>query len=118
MNILRYLQHLHGKDHHIYFNYVFINSNPTILEPAHFQNSKKVILISGSETASIIKNNEKSRKKFYRKFQESQGLLTVSKIGFDNKKTQALVYYGNHSHYLAGAGYLAYIKIKGENSWN
>jgi len=76
----------------------------------------KIVLISREEVDKIFKNNRKGWDNFYRKFPKSQGILTLSKIGFNENKTQAIVYYGNQSHYLAGIGYLAYY-IKINDSW-
>ena len=76
----------------------------------------KIVLISSEEVDKIFKNNRKGWDHFYRKFPKSQGILTLSKIGFNENKTQAIVYYGNQSHYLAGIGYLAYY-IKINDSW-
>lgn len=42
---------------------------------------------------------------FYQKYPDSQGAMTLSRVGFNREGDQALVYVGNQSHWLAGAGY-------------
>lgn len=53
---------------------------------------------------------------FYEKYgKQTQGILKLSKVGFNNTRTQALVYYGNQSFYLSGAGFaLLYEKVNGK----
>ncbi len=43
---------------------------------------------------------------FYQKFPNSQGLMSLSRVGFNARMNKALVYVGNQSYWLAGAGYL------------
>lgn len=42
---------------------------------------------------------------FYRRYPGSQGEMTLSRVGFDQDRGQALLYLGNQSHWLAGAGW-------------
>ncbi len=81
-----------------------------------FPDDKNVYLITSDERKKIFKNNKRGWDKFYRKHPKSQGIFTFSNIGFNKEKNQALVYYGNQSHYLAGIGYLAYL-VKIQNVW-
>lgn len=40
--------------------------------------------------------------------------MTLSRVGFNSDRTRALVYVGNQSHWLTGAGfYLVLVKTKG-----
>lgn len=42
---------------------------------------------------------------FYTRYPNSAGMTTVSQVGFNDDFTQALVYVGTISHWLAGVGY-------------
>ena len=43
---------------------------------------------------------------FYRRYPDSPGITTLSRVGFNRERTEALVYMGAQLHYLAGAGNL------------
>jgi len=53
---------------------------------------------------------------FYRIYPNSQGILTLSRVGFNNNLDMALVYVGNQSGGLAGAGYYL-LMAKENNTW-
>ena len=42
---------------------------------------------------------------FYVRYPFSQGIMTLSRVGFNSEMNQALVYYGNSKGSLSGAGY-------------
>lgn len=50
---------------------------------------------------------------FYETYPRSQGLMTLSSVGFNAKMDQALVYVGNQADYLAGRGYYVFLTKKG-----
>ncbi len=43
---------------------------------------------------------------FYAKYPKSQGIIWVSRPGFNNSMNQAILYIANRRHWLAGTGYL------------
>ena len=51
--------------------------------------------------------------RFYRKYPGSQGNMTLSRVGFNKARDAAVVYLGNQSHCLAGAGYFVFLKKEG-----
>jgi hypothetical protein len=53
---------------------------------------------------------------FYKQYPQSQGTLVFSRVGFNPAVDQALVYAGNQSHYLAGAGYY-YLLARENGAW-
>ena len=53
---------------------------------------------------------------FYKKFPDSQGLITLSRVGFNSTRTQALVYIGNSCGGLCGTGYYVRLDKQG-NVW-
>jgi len=51
---------------------------------------------------------------FYERYPHSQGVMSLSRVGFNSDLTQALVYVGNWSHWVVGAGY--YVLLAKERS--
>ena len=47
---------------------------------------------------------------FYAKYPNSQGVLTLSRVGFNNAKDTAVLYAGNQSHWVAGEGNMVLMK--------
>jgi hypothetical protein len=72
------------------------------------------VLLSQQESDTIFKNQD-AWDIFYRKFPNSQGRMSLSRVGFNSKRDIALVYVGNQSHWLAGAGYYVLLeKVDGQ----
>ncbi len=53
---------------------------------------------------------------FYTKYPDSQGRMGLSRVGFNQERTQALVYVGNQRHFLVGAGYCVLL-VKENGIW-
>lgn len=53
---------------------------------------------------------------FYARFPGAPGLTELSRVGFNRERTQALIYMGTMSHYLAGAGFFYLLEKEGD-SW-
>jgi len=73
------------------------------------------LLISEEEIENIFQSAT-GWDDFYEKYPNSQGTMTLSKVGFNSEKDQALVYVGNQSHWLAGAGYYVLL-VKENGDW-
>ncbi len=73
-------------------------------------------LISQAEVEKIF-SGEDGWHDFYEIFPASQGILTFSRVGFNGKKTQALVYAGNQADWLAGAGFYLLLEKKNDFRW-
>jgi hypothetical protein len=72
------------------------------------------VLLSQQESDTIFKNQD-AWDIFYRKFPNSQGRMSLSRVGFNSKRDIALVYVGNQSHWLAGTGYYVLLeKVDGQ----
>lgn len=81
------------------------NRRKVKLEKSEFQTDKKVFFISDEETSKIFEKGN-GWVEFYEKYGKTQGILTLSIIGFNNDLTQGLVYRGNNTDWKNGAGYL------------
>jgi hypothetical protein len=53
---------------------------------------------------------------FYERYPGAPGLITFSRVGFDSKKDEALVYLGFQHHYLGGSSRFLVLS-KGDKSW-
>jgi hypothetical protein len=60
--------------------------------------------------------NPKGLDEFHRLYPKSQGFMTLSRIGFNPKKSQALLYIGNLCGGLCGSGQFALLAKEGK-SW-
>ncbi len=72
-----------------------------------------VVLLGEQEMSAIFQGTGGGWDEFYRRFPGAQGTMELSRVGFNTDMTQALVYVGNQSHYLAGAGF--YVLLAREN---
>src|SRR5262249_22310511 len=61
-------------------------------------------LISEKELGEFFGKEYIKWDSFYEKYPQSQGVMELSRVGFNRNRTQALVYRGNQSDGLAGAG--------------
>ncbi len=74
-----------------------------------------VILISEEKLRKIFQG-EFDWLEFYVYYPFSQGIMTLSRVGFNAEMDQALVYTGNQSGSLSGAGYYVLL-TKEEGNW-
>ncbi|MEO6393056.1 MAG: hypothetical protein ABIP75_14505 [Pyrinomonadaceae bacterium] len=81
-----------------------------------FPHPEKIILINDSETNELFSDRTEGWKLFYVRYPNSQGMTTLSRVGFDSNKTEAVVYFGTQSDWLAGAGYQVILR-KTEGIW-
>lgn len=92
-----------------------INNEKSDTIKNYFSNDFDVIILSKNEIDSIFFEKTSSWEAFYKKYGQTQGLLSFSKIGFDKEHLQALLYYGNQSDWLEGNGYfILFEKIGGK----
>jgi hypothetical protein len=61
-------------------------------------------LLSEGEMRQIFGENQNGWDLFYTRFPGTPGIITLSRVGFNEAMDQALVYIGIQSHWLAGAG--------------
>ncbi len=70
------------------------------------------IILFDKEKQQQIFIDGKGWERFYEIYPNSQGIATFSKVGFNRQGDQALVYYGNQEHWLAGTGYFVLFEKK------
>lgn len=88
------------------------NAQPVRLEADRFSVGATVTLLEADEKVALFQTGQ-GWDQFYERFPGSQGVMTLSAVAFNAEMTQALVYMGNQSYWLAGAGY--YIVLAKEN---
>jgi hypothetical protein len=76
--------------------------------------SRPVVLLSSEESNEIFRDG--GWEAFYERFPGAQGVMGVSRVGFDPDGRWALAYMGNQYHYLAGHGDL-YLLEKVDGEW-
>lgn len=79
-----------------------------------FYLDEEVVLIS--EEAVREHFEDKGWTEFYQIYPFSQGIMTLSRVGFNSEMNQALVYVGNQAEYLGGAGYYVLL-VKEAGVW-
>jgi hypothetical protein len=90
------------------------NENKSRLENK-FSIPQYIILISEKELNDTFREMD-GWDKFYEMYPNSSGVIEISRVGFNNNYSQALVYYGEYSHNLGGHGDLVFL-IKEEGKW-
>jgi hypothetical protein len=74
------------------------------------------ILLSEEEMNEIFGGSQDGWEAFYGRYPDAPGIITLSRVGFNAEMDQALVYIGNQSHWLAGAGYYVLLE-KVDGAW-
>ena len=75
----------------------------------------RYILLSLKDKQELFRINQSGWDVFYNRYPEAPGIITLSRVGFNARMDQALVYLGIQSHWLAGSGnYFLFKKIDGD----
>jgi hypothetical protein len=91
-----------------------VKSNEVTNLERKFDIKIKYVLVSDEEIEGFFKSGVDGWKTFYQKYPNSNGFLTLSRVGFNADRTQALVYKGWHCGGLCGSGsYFLLRKKKG-----
>jgi hypothetical protein len=79
-----------------------------------FDIKRQYILVSEKEIDDIFKKGGGWWEEFYRRYPETRGFVTFSRVGFNADKTQALVYQAHSCGGLCGGGgYVLLVKVNG-----
>lgn len=88
----------------------------------HFGLALPCILVAESNLHEIFHLDskgyvtEETWRRFYENYPGSQGIISLSRVGFNGTKDQALVYVANQSDLLGGAG-LFFVLSKNNSKW-
>lgn len=83
-----------------------------------FQSEGKIVLVSEKELESIFLSScNLGWKKFYKKFPNSSGNASFSRVGFDAQRNYAVVNFGNQSACLGGTGRIVFLQKEGDGAW-
>jgi len=96
----------------------FLKKNETAVRMVFPTNAPKGVELVSDATVKEIFSAEPNAKPngwdlFYRRFPDSSGLITISRVGINSRGTVAIIYYGEQSHFLAGAGGIRVLKREG-----
>lgn len=81
-----------------------------------FALSVACVLISTQDINDIFRADGEGWDGFYRRYPGSQGVITLSRVGFNGKRDQALVYIGSQSHWRSGSGHYVFL-IEQDGVW-
>ena len=85
------------------------NEQNHLLKPL-FDLSIRYVFISDDEINEIFYKFENGWERYYERYPNSQGTMTLSRVGFNSEMDKAFVEVGNQSHNLAGAGYFVFLE--------
>lgn len=90
------------------FNDFILKNKFSIKIKDDFYTQKNIVILKEQEIKETFKDFIYiGWKNFYKKFgEETQGLLTLSRIGYNDKKNRAMIYYSNQSNSTNGTGYI------------
>jgi hypothetical protein len=109
-------QNLPAASDELFEDFFLQNREPAALSPS-FDAGVPVVLISPGETAEFLNSGTGDGwERFYDAYDGAQGIMEISRAGFNAGMDRALVYAGNQSGYLAGAGFL-YLLEKAGAEW-
>jgi hypothetical protein len=108
------IQNLSGLTTEMITEYKLKNQCSWALKPL-FNLTTATFLLGEDEFQQIFMEQD-GWERFYNQFPSSQGIMTLSRVGFNAKMNKALVYVGNQSHGLAGGGFYLLL-VKENGSW-
>jgi len=102
----------------VFSDYILVNDTVYYLEDKFSVASKKVTLVSGEEIQYIFGKPEINQgwEEFYRRYPDSNGTISFSRIGYSKDKTRAMVELGNMYASLGGEGRMIFLKFE-NNQW-
>ncbi len=97
----------------------FIAKNTESYSLKNFINQRAdYLLVNSDEINLIFGNPENSWERFYEEYPDSDGIITLSRAGFNEKKNQALVYVANQWEDNLGTGIYYFLERQKENFWS
>ena len=105
---------------HEYIINDFITKNSTIyqIDQTPFEGNKNCILVLDSEI-NILLSEDKANSdwsEFFQRYPNSTGILSFSRVGFSEKKTQAIIYIEKHCGFHCGSGSYLFLG-NSKNGW-
>jgi len=76
----------------------------------------KYVLLGNQSQATSPEDYTKQWKEFYEKYPNSPGIISLSRVGFNSNKDQAVVYVANSCAGLCGKGYYVFL-MKSDKGW-
>lgn len=95
-------------------SFVARNNRAYPLISGDFSVDQPIVLLSQADISEFFGDQGTGWDGFYEKYPDAQGILELSRVGFNATTTQALVYAGNQSNWLAGIGWLILLEKHGD----
>ena len=96
-------------------DFLLRNADETALA-AGMQIGAPYVLLTRQEMSDLFSENQNGWEVFYLGYPDAPGITSLSRVGFNPDMTQALVYVGTQSHWLAGSGTLMLLE-KVDGGW-
>jgi hypothetical protein len=113
--VVTYLPRFTGMDAETAESFRLRNETATSMPPG-MEIGLPYVLLTQADFHEIFALNTSGWSVFYTRYPNSPGMSTVSRVGFNSDLTQAFVYAGTWSNWLAGAGYY-YLLEKVDWTW-
>ncbi len=82
----------------------------------NFTTNGRIIFLSEKEESKIFRKNQDGWARFYKKYPKARGIVTFSRVGFNQERTQALVSVSYSCGGLCGQGNFIFLQMK-EGKW-
>jgi hypothetical protein len=78
---------------------------------------RKCVIIPSQQEKEFFAKNVRGWDYFYECYPNSQGILRLSRVGFNDRFDQAVVYLENMAWFLAGTGLYVFLTKKMDENW-
>ena len=93
------------------------NNRDCNLRGSWFHLNCKCVIITSEEEKEIFDKGLRGWDYFYEFYPDSQGILRLSRVGFNDKSNQAIVYLENEAWWLAGTGLYVFLTKNKDGKW-
>ena len=93
------------------------NSRGCDLRGSWFRLRRKCVIIPARQEEEFSGRGVREWDYFYECYPRSQGILRLSRVGFNDRFDQAVVYLENTAWFLAGAGLYVFLRKNGDGNW-
>lgn len=98
-------------------DFVKRNNRDCNLRGSWFHLNRKSVIIPSKQEKEIFDKGLRGWDYFYEFYPDSQGILRLSRVGFNDKYNQAIVYLENEAWWLAGRGFCVFLTKNKDGKW-
>ncbi|MDC0936014.1 hypothetical protein OAS39_06985 [Pirellulales bacterium] len=95
----------------------FVSANAVQVDfPNHTKFTRGVVIDFRNEIDAMLAQGRAGGNSYFDTYPRGQGLATISRVGFNDDGTEALLYFGAHAGGLAGSGYYLLLRVQ-DDKW-